>query len=110
MSDEKDTKDTKATESDSPIQPKVRRTDRNDVPATDNAPAGPTKEQEADAKRRDDLLEEPEDTHPEGDDAPTTDHIPAYGQTHATPGVPYQENPLNPGMNPTILPGADPRR
>lgn len=82
------------------------RADGIKVSDTDTGIAGPTKEQQADADRREKLLAEPEDEHPTGKDAPTTDHIPHYGETHATPGVPYQENPLNPGMNPAILPGA----
>lgn len=70
---------------------------------------GTTKEKVADEKRRAALIEEPEDTHPTGKKAPTTDHIPNYGQTHATPGVPFSENPLNPGVNPAIIPGPGPR-
>ncbi len=87
------------------VAPSVTKTDKDD-----SNPLGETKEQKSEAKRRDALLKSPEDTHPEGKDAPTTDHIPHYNETHATPGVPYQENPLNPGMNPTILPGPAPSK
>lgn len=76
---------------------------------TEQAALGTTAEKVKDEKRRADLIEEAEDEHPMGKDAPTTNHIPAYGQTHATPGVPYSENPLNPGVNPVILPGAAPK-
>jgi hypothetical protein len=72
----------------------------------DAAAVATTPEKEKDEKTRDKLIAKPGDS--EDDAKHTTDHIPAYNQTHATPGIPYSENPLNPGMNPVILPGGAP--
>jgi hypothetical protein len=102
-------KDKTATESTTPVGPTSVRGDSAPTPALDREVVGPTKEQEADAKDRDELLEG-KGTDSADDKDHTTDHIPGYGQTHATPGIPYQENPLNPGMNPTILPGPAPEK
>ena len=100
--------DKTGTESTTPKPASSVRGDAAPTPDLDREEAGPTKEQLADAKTADKIVASHSKAASQDDDKATTDHIPAYGQTHASRGVPFQENPLNPGFNPTILPGPSP--